>query len=86
MRRLSFVFLSLTFRGCAAALQMPPLSASHPASPDAEEAPLPAVSPTLALPQGKATRGAATTEESSEEEAPAMPSGGHTGHGGGHGH
>lgn len=79
MRRLLFVVLGLTLSGCAAALQMPPLSASHPASPHAEEAPLPPASPTLALPE-RGSGDASTRGE--KKSAPAMDG---AGHGGAHG-
>lgn len=80
MRKLSFVVSVLTFSGCAAALQMPALSASHPASPHAEEAPLPATSPTLALPEAES--GDASTRGEKKSAKP-MDDGGH---GGAHGH
>lgn len=85
MRRLSLVFVMLPFAGCVAALQLPPLSANHPASPNAEEAPLPVMSPTLALPERAGESSDASERRgSSDEDASTKPRGGHGG--GGHAH
>lgn len=85
MRRSSFAFLMLPLASCVAAVQMPPLSANHPASPAAEEAPVPAMSPTLALPERAIeSRGATEPWESLQRDEAASfatpsrtPGGGH---------
>lgn len=77
----------LPLASCVAAVQMPPLSANHPASPAAEEAPVPALSPTLALPERAGdSRGAIKSRESVRGDEPTTPQGDHKGHGGGHAH
>jgi len=87
MRRLSFVFLMLPLASCVAAVQMPPLSANHPASPAAEEAPVPAMSPTLALPErANESRGATAPQESLRGDEATTSQGSQKGHGGGHAH
>jgi hypothetical protein len=87
MRRLSFVFLVLPLASCVTAVQMPPLSASHPASPAAEEAPVPAMSPTLALPERAIeSRGATGPRESLRGDEATTPEGSQKSHGGGHAH
>ena len=87
MRRLSFVLLMLPLTSCVAAVQMPPLLAHHPASPAAEEAPVPAMSPTLALPErARGSRGATEPRESARGDEPTTHQGGHKDHGGGHAH
>jgi len=87
MIKLLFVLLMLPLASCVAALQIPPLSANHPASPAAEEAPVPAMSPTLALREGAGeSRGANEPRESFRGDKSTKPPGGHRGHGGGHAH
>ena len=86
MRKLSFVLLMLPLASCVAAVQMPPLSANHPASPAAEEAPVPAMSPTLALPERASEPRGATEPPESFRGDPTTPQGGRKDHGGGHAH
>jgi hypothetical protein len=87
MMRLSFVLFMLPLSSCVAAVQMPPLPANHPASPVAEEAPVPAMSPTLALPERAGeSRGATEPRESFQGDEPTTPQGDRKGHGGGHAH
>jgi len=65
--------------GCTAGSSLPPLTPAHPASPEAAEAPLPAPSQTLALPEWPP---AARPKQPVGE---AMPDG-HGARGGGHAH
>lgn len=77
--------LLLPLAGCVAGIQLPPLSAAHPASPQAAEAPLPPVSETLALPSrgGSEKDAEPATKSPPKRRAPAMPA--DQGRGGGHG-
>ncbi len=81
MPKIQLLPLLLLLAGCAARVQLPPLTAAHPASPEGREAPLPAASETLALPTSGRTNKEA---ESATKRAPAVPAG-FEGHGGGHG-
>ena len=65
--------------GCTAAVGLPPLRPDNPASPEAAEAKLPAMSDTLRLPEPKRS---ARADERKPSAVEAMSSG----HGGGHGH
>jgi hypothetical protein len=49
MTNLRLLLFVLPLAGCAAALTPPPLTASHPASPEAKEAPVAQASETLSL-------------------------------------
>ena len=77
------LLLLVPLAGCATGLQLPPLSPSHPASPEAVEGSMPVLR-TLALPSPGESGEAPTTDEPAPS-APRMPSS-HEEHGGGHGH
>ena len=78
-----FLLLLVLLASCATGLQLPPLSPSHPASPDAAEGPMPVLE-TLALPKQGESADAPTKAGPGTGTSP-MPSR-HEEHGGGHGH
>jgi hypothetical protein len=49
MTNLRLLLFVLPLAGCAAALNLPPLTVSHPASPEGKEAPIAQASETLSL-------------------------------------
>ena len=57
MRNIHLVFLLPLVAGCAAALNVPTLTAAHPASPEAKEAPLAKASETLSLQPSRVAAG-----------------------------
>ena len=75
--RKTILLVLVLLAGCTAGMELPPLSPSHPASPDAAEAPL-RVPETLQLPNETA---AATSDGESRKESTAPDA--HQGHGGG---
>ena len=78
MRRLIVAVLFLPLFGCVSGLRMQSLPASHPASPEAEEALIPRGSPTLALPEA----GSGNDDARAVGSKPGRKSqgGGHVGH------
>ena len=76
MTKLRLLGFILAVAGCGARLTASPLTASHPASPEAREAPIAKASGTLALPSSDASMQAATDEGSGS----AQGAGAHAGH------
>ena len=66
MTNLRLLLLILPLAGCAAALNVPPLTSFHPASPEAKEAPVAQASETLSLKSSQTGRAGASPERSSD--------------------
>ena len=77
MTNLRLILFVLPLAGCAAAMNLRPLTAAHPASPEAKEAPLTQASETLSLPSTEP----GSTDGSSEPASDGMEGRGiHAGH------
>ena len=74
MATLRFLYLLPLVCGCTMDVSLPPLSAAHPASPEAAEAPVAPASQTLALP----APGSAPADPMAS--GPAAVGGAHAGH------
>ena len=77
MTNLRLFAFALLLAGCATALNLPPLTASHPASAEAKEAPVAQASETLSLKSSRAGSADASPEPSSDG---AQGRDAHTGH------
>ena len=82
MRRLHPLCILILVAGCAPALNVPALTPSHPASPEAKEAPLAKTSTTLSLPRPGAGSGSESPlpREHATPRHAIEPHGAHAGH------